>query len=69
MSALEASAASIIVTEWKEFYSTDFETIKTAMKNPICFNGVNMCEPTKIVGYIWVIVLNTFTLAGELNDG
>jgi UDPglucose 6-dehydrogenase len=43
-SALEATAgadALLIVTEWNEFRSPDFETLKKNLKNPIIFDGRN----------------------------
>ena len=33
--ALEGADALIIVTEWKEFRSPDFDTIKAKLKNPL----------------------------------
>jgi UDPglucose 6-dehydrogenase len=31
----------ILVTEWKEFRSPDFEEIKKRLKNPVIFDGRN----------------------------
>jgi UDPglucose 6-dehydrogenase len=40
-SALENVHALILVTEWKEFRSPDFEQIKQLMKMPVIFDGRN----------------------------
>jgi UDPglucose 6-dehydrogenase len=39
--ALKDSDALILLTEWKEFRSPDFEEIKTQLKTPIIFDGRN----------------------------
>lgn len=49
-SALEGADALIIVTEWKEFRSPDFASIKTRLRNPIIFDGRNMYEPDLVKG-------------------
>lgn len=46
--ALQGADALIIVTEWKEFRSPDFNAVKTALKNPIIFDGRNLYEPEKL---------------------
>ncbi|MGB0879650.1 MAG: UDP-glucose dehydrogenase family protein [Polaribacter sp.] len=38
---LKNSDALILLTEWKEFRSPDFEEIKSQLKNPIIFDGRN----------------------------
>ncbi len=48
MSALEGSEALIIVTEWKEFRSPDFEVIKSKLREPVIFDGRNMYEPAQV---------------------
>lgn len=50
MSALEGAEALIIVTEWKEFRSPDFEVIKERLRSPIIFDGRNMYEPALVKG-------------------
>jgi len=45
MDALEGADALVIVTEWKEFRSPDFERIKGALKQPVIFDGRNLYEP------------------------
>lgn len=46
--ALKGAEALIIVTEWKEFRSPDFEEIKTLLKNPIIFDGRNLYDRKKL---------------------
>jgi UDPglucose 6-dehydrogenase len=43
--ALDGADALIIVTEWKEFRSPDFATIKQHLKTPTIFDGRNLYEP------------------------
>ena len=38
---LKDSDALILLTEWKEFRSPDFEEIKTQLKSPVIFDGRN----------------------------
>ena len=45
MQALEAADALLIVTEWKEFRSPDFDAIRTALKQPVVIDGRNMYPP------------------------
>lgn len=42
--ALKNADALIILTDWKVFKSTDFEEVKTKLKNPIIFDGRNLFE-------------------------
>ncbi len=43
--ALFNADALIIVTEWKDFKSPDFNVIKERMNNPVIFDGRNLFEP------------------------
>jgi UDPglucose 6-dehydrogenase len=45
MAALENADALLIVTEWKEFRSPDFDAIKAALKHPVIFDGRNLYNP------------------------
>jgi UDPglucose 6-dehydrogenase len=45
MLALEEADALVIITEWKEFRSPDFDEIKKKLKNPIIFDGRNLYDP------------------------
>ncbi|MBL8447379.1 MAG: UDP-glucose/GDP-mannose dehydrogenase family protein [Zoogloeaceae bacterium] len=47
-SALEGADALLIVTEWKEFRSPDFDAIKSRLKAPVIFDGRNMYDPDVI---------------------
>lgn len=42
--ALEGADVLLIVTEWIDFRSPDFEKIKTTLKNPIVFDGRNIFD-------------------------
>ncbi|WNO06244.1 UDP-glucose dehydrogenase family protein [Rhodoferax mekongensis] len=46
--ALEGADALIIVTEWREFRSPDFDTIKAKLKQPVIFDGRNLYDPKMI---------------------
>jgi UDPglucose 6-dehydrogenase len=43
--ALDNADALVIVTEWKEFRSPDFITLKTKLKTPLIFDGRNLYDP------------------------
>ena len=43
--ALEGSDALVIITEWKEFKSPDFDAIKSMLKQPVVIDGRNLYEP------------------------
>ncbi|WP_264861509.1 UDP binding domain-containing protein, partial [Klebsiella pneumoniae] len=43
--ALQGADALLIVTEWKEFRTPDFDTIKSTLKAPVVFDGRNLYEP------------------------
>jgi UDPglucose 6-dehydrogenase len=43
--ALEGADALAIVTEWKVFRSPNFERIKTALSEPVIFDGRNLYDP------------------------
>ena len=45
MQALDGADALVIVTEWKEFRSPDFDAIKAKLKSPVIFDGRNMFDP------------------------
>ena len=46
MDAVAGADALVIVTEWKEFRSPDFETMRASLKAPLIFDGRNMYDPT-----------------------
>ena len=43
--ALDGADALVIVTEWKEFRSPDFEDIRQRLKTPLIFDGRNLFDP------------------------
>jgi UDPglucose 6-dehydrogenase len=43
--ALEEANALIVVTEWKNFWSPDFDLIKTTLKDAVIFDGRNLYQP------------------------
>ena len=43
--ALEGADALVIITEWKEFKSPDFDAIKAMLKQPVVIDGRNLYEP------------------------
>jgi UDPglucose 6-dehydrogenase len=45
IAACEGADALVIVTEWKEFRSPDFEGLKRRMKQALIFDGRNLYEP------------------------
>ncbi len=45
---LEGADALCIVTEWKNFWSPDFEKMKSLMAQPLIFDGRNLFEPEVI---------------------
>jgi UDPglucose 6-dehydrogenase len=48
MQALDGADALVIVTEWKEFRSPDFPTIKAKLKTPAIFDGRNLYDPALV---------------------
>ncbi len=43
--AIQGADALVIVTEWREFRSPDFEAIKKALRQPVIFDGRNIFDP------------------------
>jgi UDPglucose 6-dehydrogenase len=44
--ALKSADALVVVTEWREFRSPDFESIRNALSNPVVIDGRNIYDPT-----------------------
>ena len=44
--ALENADALVLVTEWNEFRSPNFDVIKKSLSQPVIFDGRNLYEPT-----------------------
>ena len=51
MDAVLGADALIIVTEWKELRSPDFDFIRTALKHPVIFDGRNLYDPAAMRRY------------------
>jgi UDPglucose 6-dehydrogenase len=45
---LQGADALVIVTEWREFRSPDFEHIKGALRSPVIFDGRNLYDPAQM---------------------
>jgi UDPglucose 6-dehydrogenase len=45
LAACEGADALVVVTEWKEFRSPDFDGLQRRMKQPLIFDGRNLYEP------------------------
>jgi len=50
MDALREADALIVVTEWKEFRSPDFDEIRSLLKTPAIFDGRNLYDPKFVRG-------------------
>ena len=46
--ALDGADALVIVTEWKEFRSPDFQAVKEKLADPVVIDGRNIYEPDVI---------------------
>ena len=45
MAAAEGADALVVVTEWTEFRSPDFDALKRTLKEPLVFDGRNLYDP------------------------
>jgi UDPglucose 6-dehydrogenase len=48
MAAVQGADALVVVTEWTEFRSPDFEALKRALKEPLVFDGRNLYDPRDV---------------------
>ena len=46
--ALRDADALLIVTEWREFKSPDFEQMRALLKQPLIFDGRNLFDPALV---------------------
>jgi UDPglucose 6-dehydrogenase len=46
--ALQGANALCVVTEWKNFWSPDFEFIKNTLKDAVIFDGRNLYQPSQL---------------------
>ena len=49
--ALDGADCLLIVTEWKEFRSPDFDDIKRRLRTPVIIDGRNLYDPAMVRGY------------------
>ena len=49
--ALAGADALVIITEWKEFRSPDFDALRAALKQPLVFDGRNLFDPELLTGF------------------
>jgi UDPglucose 6-dehydrogenase len=49
--ALQGADTLVIVTEWKEFRTPDFEPIRAALRTPVVFDGRNRYEPSVMAAF------------------
>jgi len=48
---LEGADALVILTEWQEFRSPDFDAIREHLRNPVIFDGRNLYEPALVKSF------------------
>jgi UDPglucose 6-dehydrogenase len=46
--AVAGADALVVVTEWKEFRSPDFDALRATLKQPLVFDGRNLYEPALV---------------------
>jgi UDPglucose 6-dehydrogenase len=49
--AAEGADALILMTEWNQFRTLDFERLKTALRQPIFFDLRNVYEPDRVAAF------------------
>jgi UDPglucose 6-dehydrogenase len=49
--ALEGADALAILTEWQEFRSPDFDTIRDRLRHPVIFDGRNIYDPALVKSF------------------
>ncbi len=49
--ALEGADALVIVTEWREFRTPDFDSLREALALRLVFDGRNLYDPTMMAGF------------------
>ncbi len=48
MAALDGADVLLIVTEWKEFRSPDFDAVRAKLRHPVIIDGRNMYDPAMV---------------------
>jgi UDPglucose 6-dehydrogenase len=46
--ALPGADALVLITEWREFKSPDFDALRTQLRQPVVFDGRNLFEPAQL---------------------
>jgi UDPglucose 6-dehydrogenase len=49
--ALDGADCLVIITEWKEFRSPDFDDIKRRLRTPVIIDGRNLFDPAMVRGF------------------
>jgi UDPglucose 6-dehydrogenase len=49
--AVKGADALVIMTEWQEFRSPDFQYIKQELKDPVIFDGRNLYDPALLASF------------------
>jgi UDPglucose 6-dehydrogenase len=49
--ALLGTDALVIVTEWKEFRSPDFDAMRASLRSPVIFDGRNLYDPATLLRF------------------
>ncbi len=65
-SALEASDALLVLTEWNEFKRPDFDKIKSLLKTPLIFDGRNIYNSDKLIkrGFMYFCIGKNTNIKG-----
>ncbi|MDT8449984.1 MAG: UDP-glucose/GDP-mannose dehydrogenase family protein [Wenzhouxiangellaceae bacterium] len=68
--ALKGADALVVITEWKAFWSPDFERIKALLSHPVIFDGRNIYDPHDLaaLGFLHVGIGRGASPAGEAAD-
>jgi UDPglucose 6-dehydrogenase len=48
LAALDGADALVILTEWKEFRSPDFDIIRQRLRQPVIVDGRNLFDPKQV---------------------
>ncbi|WP_295515524.1 UDP-glucose/GDP-mannose dehydrogenase family protein [uncultured Stenotrophomonas sp.] len=46
--ALQGAAGVVVVTEWKQFRSPDFQALRSQLKDAVVFDGRNLYDPSEV---------------------
>ncbi|NRF68904.1 UDP-glucose/GDP-mannose dehydrogenase family protein [Aquincola sp. S2] len=48
LDAVRGASALLLLTEWREFRSPDFDALKAALREPVLFDGRNLWDPAQM---------------------